>query len=202
MPYTGVAMADNFDHLQAQGVIALPSRLVAVAGPRADAADASERIQAQFKTESARWQALPVESLAEEAQGTGFLASIASSRLLRYSKAANNLGVLLENVGNSEAAETCYREARRMNPENVSSLLNLVNLASTRNLADYRCPQTGIRNTPAGQFTAPCSTQPLLLSRLCAGSCRLPATRTWLGGVGSTSTGSDRTAARPPTDAE
>jgi len=56
----------------------------------------------------------------------GPTASIARLALAHMSKVANNLGVLLEDLGRQEQAFKAYRKAREIDPENLSALLNMV----------------------------------------------------------------------------
>ncbi len=56
--------------------------------------------------------------------------------LLQASKVANNLGVLLAERGDVAGALEVFRAARRMYPENVSVLLNLIEAGRERELPD------------------------------------------------------------------
>jgi tetratricopeptide (TPR) repeat protein len=50
--------------------------------------------------------------------------------------AANNLGVLMEDLERSPDAERAYRAARRLNPDNVSALLNLASMVQAGRAQD------------------------------------------------------------------
>ncbi len=49
---------------------------------------------------------------------------------------ANNLGVALESESRHAEAEACYRQARRLSPDNVSALLNLAVMVREKRIAD------------------------------------------------------------------
>jgi Tfp pilus assembly protein PilF len=53
------------------------------------------------------------------------LAAISRYYLRHLGLVANNLGVLMQDLGRDDLAFACYREARAMEPENISALLNL-----------------------------------------------------------------------------
>jgi len=73
--------------------------------------------------------------------------------ILRHlSKLANNLGVFLEDRGEIENAFASYQEARRLDPANISALLNLLNLAASSARPELEALQTEFEklvNSPA-----------------------------------------------------
>jgi len=69
-----------------------------------------------------------VPVLEAAAENEGLLSPYARYFLRHVGMVANNLGVLAEDLGNDKAAESAYARARKIDPENVSALLNLAGM--------------------------------------------------------------------------
>lgn len=72
---------------------------------------------------------LAVPALARLTNGTPAMRRLAPVLGMRWSRIANDTGVYLENAGVLDQAETAYRRALDLNPDNLSAALNLVVLA-------------------------------------------------------------------------
>ena len=105
----------------AAGYTAVPSRLVFLGSSDFGPEDAT-----QLAAEHARfWEGAVPEMRALMAEGTR---TGAAGVLRRMSLVANNLGVLCQDLGKQAEAFEAYRQARDIDPENVSSLLNMARM--------------------------------------------------------------------------
>ena len=86
---------------------------------------------ARWAVRAARLDALPLERLAEIRDARHPLAPYAAEWLRIQSKLANNHGVALARAGRTDLADEAYRAALRLHPDNVSALLNRVELSRT-----------------------------------------------------------------------
>ena len=80
---------------------------------------------------AARLDALPMERLADLREARHPIAPFVAEWLRIQSKLANNHGVSLARAGRPDLADEAYRAALRLYPDNVSALLNRVELART-----------------------------------------------------------------------
>ena len=80
---------------------------------------------------AARLSALPVERLSRIRESRQPLAPFATEWLRIQSKLANNHGVALARSGRADLADEAYRAALRLHPDNISALLNRVELSRT-----------------------------------------------------------------------
>lgn len=60
-----------------------------------------------------------------------FVQAVQARLLMRASQSANNVGVLLEDLGDKDNAFAAYDRARALNPQNLSALLNLSAMIGT-----------------------------------------------------------------------
>lgn len=67
------------------------------------------------------------------------------------SRVANNTGVYLEDVGRSEEALNCYVAARELDPENISALLNQLNVVARLNRPELTALQEKLETLLAGR---------------------------------------------------
>jgi len=126
------------DIWQRYGFLSVPNRLVFLGATEMDAGSAGElaRRHALFSDEFEAWLVL-VET------GGGIGGDWVAWARGHAGMTANNLGVLLEDQGLSEDALRAYRSARRLDPENVSALLNMAAMV-----------QAGRAEDPDGSVTA------------------------------------------------
>ncbi|MDY0149286.1 MAG: tetratricopeptide repeat protein, partial [Kiritimatiellia bacterium] len=120
-----VAAVDLADPLREYGYV-VPDRLVYRVVPNEDdmALSALVASQQEFWTNMEAWAAAPLDERNPAWGYRQFLLRVAS-------KVANNLGFALIERGDSAAAEALFHQARRLNPDNISALLNLLTLAQT-----------------------------------------------------------------------
>jgi tetratricopeptide (TPR) repeat protein len=86
---------------------------------------------ARWGERSARLDALPMERLAHLREARHPFAPFAAEWLRIQSKLTNNHGVALAGSGRNDLADEAYRAALRLYPDNVSALLNRVELSRT-----------------------------------------------------------------------
>ena len=90
---------------------------------------------AQVETQRAFWARM-VQMAEAPAPEENLVRPFQDQLLLQASKVANNLGVLLAERGDLPGALDVFRTARRMYPENLSALLNLIEVGRDRELAE------------------------------------------------------------------
>jgi len=119
-----VAVLNEPDLWTRHGYHAVPNRLVFLGIQDAAALDAA----ALMSRNEAFWQELEAW-LAAEASAAPAMADEGRRRVpwpaAHAAMAANNLGVLMEDLGRSAEAARAYAASRRLDPDNVSALLNL-----------------------------------------------------------------------------
>ncbi len=86
---------------------------------------------AAWAERAVRLDALPIDRLSELRKARHPFAPFAAEWLRIQSKLANNHGVALARAGRPDLADEAYRAALRLHPENISALLNRVELART-----------------------------------------------------------------------
>ena len=86
---------------------------------------------ARWGDRAARLAALPMERLSELREARHPFSPFAAEWLRIQSKLANNHGVALARAGRADLADAAYRAARQLHPDNVSALLNRVELSRT-----------------------------------------------------------------------
>jgi tetratricopeptide (TPR) repeat protein len=90
-------------------------------------------VAARFKEDEQMWEELGKLMKIDQPSQAGLLARNYRDATLRHlSLIMNNFGVLQDDVGDVEKAFKSYQMARRFNPENVSALLNLIDLVVNR----------------------------------------------------------------------
>jgi len=90
-------------------------------------------VAARFKEDEQLWEAVGTLLQADQPSEAGILAKRYREATLRHlSLVMNNTGVLQDDAGVEENAFKAYQQARRFNPENVSALLNLIDLVVNR----------------------------------------------------------------------
>ena len=86
-----------------------------------------------WQENSSFWQGPEVAALERLSRKKGaLLAQTAASRLTHLSMVANNLGVLMEDLGEEKKAFEAYGTARRLEPRNLSALLQPEEYAGPR----------------------------------------------------------------------
>lgn len=118
-----VAAVDLADPLREYGYV-VPDRLVYRVVPDEGDMDLAALVASQqgFWARMEAWAAAPLDVRNPAWGYRQFLLRVAS-------KVANNLGFALIERGDSVAAEALFHQARRLNPDNISALLNLLTLA-------------------------------------------------------------------------
>lgn len=86
---------------------------------------------ARWAERAARLAAIPLDRLARIRDSRQPLAPFTAEWLRIQSKLANNHGVALARAGRADLADEAYRAALRLHPDNVSALLNRVELSRT-----------------------------------------------------------------------
>ena len=125
-----VAAVDLADPLREYGYL-VPDRLLFRAEPEADRVDLPALVASQGPF-WARMEKVAAQPLDEVNPAYGY-----RRYLLRVaSKVANNLGFAQVDRGNWEAAAETFRQARRLAPDNVSALLNLLTIAQAHELPE------------------------------------------------------------------
>lgn len=125
-----VAALDEIDPLREFGYLA-PDHLLYCVEPSADHIDLSQLIEGQ-KPFWARMEAQAGHPLDERNLAYGY-----QRYLLRIAaKVANNIGFLQVERGDLDGAMATFRQARRIDPGNISALLNLITLAHQKNLPE------------------------------------------------------------------
>ena len=90
-------------------------------------------VVSRFKEDQQLWDELGALLQVDQPSQSGILAKRYREATLRYlSLVINNSGVLQDDEGVTENAFKAYQQARRFNPENVSALLNLIDLVVNR----------------------------------------------------------------------
>ncbi len=90
-------------------------------------------VKARLKADEKLWNELATLMEVDQPSVHGLLAkSYRDATLRQLSLIINNFGVLQDDAGNMEGAFQMYQLARRFNPDNVSSLLNLIDLVINR----------------------------------------------------------------------
>jgi len=115
------------------GLAALPDRVVFLGVP----ADVPPDIDAVLEKHRAFWAGFGRELLALRADERHAKDANLRWMALHLSKIANNLGVFLEDAGRSADAMACYRQARELEPDNLSALMNMHVLAQREQLPEY-----------------------------------------------------------------
>lgn len=111
------------------GVTSVPNKLVFL-GVR----DTGSLDSAAIMDEHRRfWKSVPFQIDEEE---SGPETSLMRDIVRHMGLVANNLGALMEDLGNREEAFVCYRKAREIDPGNVSALLNQLALLQAGYVAD------------------------------------------------------------------
>ena len=118
-----VAVIANPDLWAAAGRDPWPLRTLFVAGPK-DVRTAAANLLKERGEFWSSWKAAP----AAETEEGSLARPWAEVSYTHVAKVANNAGVLLEDQGREDDAETAYRAARSIDPDNISALLNLHNL--------------------------------------------------------------------------
>ena len=115
-----IAFFANPDVLVSCGLTPVPHKLVFVAGetPNGEEVDALMALHQRFWEDNA-------DLLMGPQVADAFVARFCAHLRRHAALVANNLGVLMEDVGSNDNAAVAYRKAREIDPENISALLNL-----------------------------------------------------------------------------
>lgn len=125
-----VAALDVTEPLREFGYLA-PDHLVYRVEPSADRIDLPRLIEEQ-KPFWAQMEALSQDPLEERNPASGYQAYL----LRMAAKVANNIGFMQVERGDPDGAMDTFRQARRIDPGNISALLNLMTLAHQKNLPE------------------------------------------------------------------
>jgi tetratricopeptide (TPR) repeat protein len=115
------------------GYRALPNRSVFDGVESVETLDLPEVL----RDHQAYWATIDRDAIEPAIEHNEIMGAYLHNWLRHSSKVANNLGVLLAEEGRNDLAATCYREARRIEPANISALLNLYALSQSMPLADH-----------------------------------------------------------------
>lgn len=90
-------------------------------------------VKARLKEDAALWEGLAKLLQVDQLSGHGLLAkSYRDATLRQLSLIINNFGVMQDDAENIHGAFQLYQLARRFNPDNVSALLNVIDLVINR----------------------------------------------------------------------
>ncbi len=136
------AAVDLSDPLRDFGYLA-PDRLIYRAETTADRVDLAGLLERQppFWRRLEQWAAQPVDKRNPAATYQRYILRLAS-------KVANNLGFMQVERGDEQGAIATFQQARRLDAENISALLNLLTLAHARDLPelpDYEAEWTAFK---------------------------------------------------------
>jgi len=116
-----LALFGNPDVLAGCGPTPVPHKLIFIAGGEPGRAEADELMDLHRRF----WQESSALLRSGDTVQDKFLAPYCRHVRRHASLVANNLGVIMEDAGAEDNAAEAYREAREIDPENVSALLNL-----------------------------------------------------------------------------
>ena len=122
-----VAVLSQPDYWFTAGYTPLPSSLAYLGGKET----AGDAVRGQFERDRGVWSEL-CSSLTRAGRRNELVEPWTRWAVQHISKMANNTGVLLEDLGDTNTAVTAYNVARELAPDNASALLNLIASARRR----------------------------------------------------------------------
>jgi Tfp pilus assembly protein PilF len=136
------ATLDLTDPLREFGYL-VPDHLVFRADPTEERGDLAQRVEAQkpFWDRMEQWAARPLDKRNPACGYQRYLLRLAS-------KVANNIGFMQVERGEDRVALDTFQRARRIDPENISALLNLLTIAQAGELpeaAEYEAEWTAFK---------------------------------------------------------